>query len=96
MTALDHQTHVLAAGSRTADVVARVANGARALLRWFSGKHAVNRLCDLSDHELTDIGLTRADLAMVRRAPFGADPTSRLAEIAHERASIERGARQVC
>lgn len=96
MTALDHPTHALAAGSRTADVVARVANGTRNLFRWFSGRHAVNRLCDLSDHQLDDIGLTRADLAVVRRASFGADPTSRLTEIARERNLIERGARQVC
>ena len=40
MTALDHHTHALAAGSRTADVVARVASGARNLLRWFTGRHA--------------------------------------------------------
>jgi uncharacterized protein YjiS (DUF1127 family) len=96
MTALDHHTHALAAGSRTADVVARVANGTRHLLRWFTGRHAVNRLCDLSDHELQDIGLTRADLAIVMRTPIGADPTVRLNAIARERASIEYGARQVC
>lgn len=96
MTALDHHTHALAAGSRTADVVVRVANGARNLLRWFTGRHAVNRLCHLSDHELQDIGLTRADLAIVMRAPIGADPTARLNELARERASIEFGARNVC
>lgn len=96
MTALDHPTHALVAGSRTADVVARVANGTRNLLRWLSGRHAVDRLCDLSDHQLRDIGLTRADLAVVRRAPLGTDPTSRLGEIARERASIEWGARRVC
>lgn len=54
------------------------------------------RLGEMSDAELADIGLTRADLAVAIDLPFGSDPTVKLRSIASERvASIEELARKV-
>jgi hypothetical protein len=50
----------------------------------------------MSDAELADIGLTRADLHVAVAIPFGRDPTVKLRAIASERAdTIEDLARQV-
>jgi len=95
MTALDHQTHVHAAGFTAAAVVARVGMWLRQLSRAVKNRRQVNRLGYLSDHELADIGLTRTDLAVVMRAPFGVDPTAQLSALTQERYSIEDGARRV-
>ncbi|WP_395382559.1 DUF1127 domain-containing protein [Mesorhizobium sp. UC22_110] len=54
------------------------------------------RLGEMSDAELADIGLTRADLSVAIDLPFGSDPTVKLRSIASERiASIEELARRV-
>lgn len=39
-------------------------------------------LCDLSDHELADIGLSRNDLDRAFELPFGADPSRYLNDVA--------------
>ena len=50
----------------------------------------------MSDAELADIGLTRADLHVAIDVPFGADPTVKLRAIASDRAdTIEDLARKV-
>lgn len=55
------------------------------------------RLGEMSDAELADIGLTRADLTVVVGLPLSADPTAHLGAIASSRIrSIEDGARTVC
>ena len=54
------------------------------------------RLSRMSNSELADIGLTRADLHVAVAIPFGRDPTVKLRAIASERAdTIEDLARQV-
>ena len=96
MTALYHPTHVIDARTRAVATVARVASGAGALMRAIVNRRQVNRLGDLSDHQLADIGLKRSDLVVAMRTPFGIDPTVRLSELANERYTIEDGARRVC
>ena len=96
MTALDHHTHAIAAERRMVAAVSRVANGFRALLRALINRREVNRLGDLSDHELADIGLMRTDLVVAMRSPMSIDPTARLSDIARERYLTEDGARRVC
>ena len=53
----------------------------------FVAKIMVNRwmakqLCDFTDHELADIGLSRSDLHVALDGPLYADPSLRLAAIA--------------
>lgn len=96
MTALDHHT-TLAIDARTRAVaaVARVAGGFGAMLRAIVNRRQIDRLADLSDHELADIGLRRTDLIVASRLPFGVDPTARLSIFAHERTTIGNAARRV-
>ena len=96
MTALDHSTHGIDAPLRTVTVVERVANGARALLRALLNRRELTRLGDLTDYELADIGLKRADIELAMRSPLAVDPTAQLSALAHERRRVENGARHVC
>ena len=55
------------------------------------------RLGEMSDAELADIGLTRADLQVAHGHRIGADPTASLGVIARRRAEDEEAlARSVC
>ncbi|MBC7280202.1 DUF1127 domain-containing protein [Hoeflea sp.] len=56
-------------------VTARV----KALLRALFNRRVIGNLEQLSDHQLSDIGLTRDDLRFGRSVPFNADPTTELA-----------------
>jgi uncharacterized protein YjiS (DUF1127 family) len=95
MTALHHATPA-AAETRTVAAVTRAVAVFGNLYRAWKNRRHVNRLADLSDHELADIGLTRSDLAVVLRSPIGVDPTSRLSAMARERFTAEDGARRIC
>lgn len=86
MSALEHPTSGLAAGTRTT----AVADIFRSLLRALVNRRQVRRLGDLSDRGLVDIGLVRGDLYYARRTPLGVDPTARLARMARERAHPQR------
>src|SRR5690242_13660526 len=73
-------------------VVNAIANSYRA----WKNRRAFYRLGEMTDAELADIGLTRADLHVAIDVPFGRDPTVKLRAIASERAdTIEDLARQV-
>ena len=63
----------------------RVANGIVALFRAWRNRLAFRRLGELTDAELADIGLTRADLRLATDVPFGADPTVKLHSLASQR-----------
>ena len=81
----------------------RTARAARRLLRvvadaWraLMNRRAFYRLGELSDAELADIGLTRADLHVAFDGPLGSDPTVRLRVIVHKRFdAVEEYARRV-
>jgi uncharacterized protein YjiS (DUF1127 family) len=77
-------------------VATRVLNAlGNAFVAW-KNRRAFYRLGEMSDAELADIGLTRADLHVAVAVPFGRDPTVKLRAIASERAdTIEDLARYV-
>lgn len=95
MTTLDFATETSRITSRPA-VAMRVANTVFNFYRAWKNRRAFYRLGEMSDAELADIGLTRADLHVAIDVPFGSDPTVRLRSIAIERAeTIEDLARKV-
>jgi uncharacterized protein YjiS (DUF1127 family) len=49
-------------------------------------RRAFYRLGEMTDAELRDIGLTRADLHVAVAVPFGVDPTTRLRGLVESRA----------
>jgi uncharacterized protein YjiS (DUF1127 family) len=67
----------------------RTAQKAAALFTAWQNRRALYRMGAMSDHELSDIGLTRADLYAVESGPVFADPTARLGALAHENTDIE-------
>lgn len=96
MTTLDHGRLSTAQGAFAARITAAVVNAVSTWLRAMRNRRAVYRLGELSDWELADIGLTRADLNVVWRAPLGIDPTEELGSIAAARILKEDAARRVC
>ena len=94
MTTIEFATETSRTTTRPA-VATRVLNAlASAYVAW-KNRRAFYRLGEMSDAELADIGLTRADLH-VAAVPFGRDPTVKLRAIASERAdTVEDLARQV-
>ena len=95
MTTIDFATETSRITSRPA-VATRVANTIANVYRAWKNRRAFYRLGEMSDAELADIGLTRADLHVAIDVPFGCDPTVKLRAIASDRAdTIEDMARQV-
>jgi uncharacterized protein YjiS (DUF1127 family) len=96
MTALDHATTTINAATRPA-AATRVLNAVSAFFRAWRNRREFYRLGDMSDAELSDIGLTRADLHVAIGLPFGIDPTARLGAIVRARTDcVEDMARRVC
>lgn len=95
MSTLEHTTLTLAFAAR-GGIVARVVNRVGDLLRALKNRGEVRRLAEMSDRELADIGLTRADLAYAASRPLTEDPTTGLASLAASRSRLEAVARQVC
>lgn len=85
MTAIEHSTGHFAATEKLATRVIAVASN---LFRAWMNRRAFYRLGEMSDAELADIGLTRADLSVAIDLPFGADPTARLNDITRSRAAV--------
>ncbi|TGV63585.1 DUF1127 domain-containing protein, partial [Mesorhizobium sp. M2D.F.Ca.ET.160.01.1.1] len=81
MTTIDFATETSRITSRPS-VAARVVNTAFNIYRAWKNRRAFYRLGEMSDAELADIGLTRADLHVAIDVPFGRDPTAILREIA--------------
>lgn len=96
MTALDHFSSTPRFATRpnlVTRVVTVLANGYKS----FRNRRAFYRLGELSDAELADIGLTRADLHVAIGHPLAADPTAALSVIVRRRSEAEEtAARQVC
>lgn len=63
-------------------VVTSVAKGFRTFLRRIANRIAANRLSEMDDHQLADIGLTRSDLKNALDTGLTSDPTIRLAHCA--------------
>ncbi len=66
----------------------RTVDNIAALIAAWQNRRALYRLGEMSDHELSDIGLTRSDLYAVEGGPLSIDPTARLGALA--RANRER------
>jgi uncharacterized protein YjiS (DUF1127 family) len=54
-------------------------------VHFYRARSVMTRLSSMSDHELSDIGLTQADLSSAMVFQDDVDPTAALAEIAAER-----------
>jgi uncharacterized protein YjiS (DUF1127 family) len=96
MTTIDHTTQAAGFATRT-NTVARLVQGIGNLYRAFKNRREFYRLGDMSEAELADIGLTRADLHVAFGRPFAIDPTSALGAVVRRRAEDEEdAARSVC
>jgi uncharacterized protein YjiS (DUF1127 family) len=95
MTMIDFATETSRITSRPA-VATRVLNTISNAFQAWKNRRAFYRLGEMSDAELADIGLTRADLHVAIDVPFGADPTVKLRSITSDRIeTVEDFARKV-
>ncbi|RUW71635.1 MULTISPECIES: DUF1127 domain-containing protein [unclassified Mesorhizobium] len=95
MTTFDFATETSRVTTRPA-VATRVLNAVADAYRAWKNRREFYRLGEMSDAELADIGLTRADLHVAVAVPFGRDPTVKLRAIASDRVdTIEDLARKV-
>ena len=76
-------------------VAARVVASIAAFFRAWKNRRAFYCLGEMTDTELADIGLTRADLHVAIDVPFGSDPTVKLRTLASNRATAAYLARKV-
>ncbi|MDQ2634838.1 MAG: DUF1127 domain-containing protein [Pseudomonadota bacterium] len=96
MATIAHATDAAPAARSDAYSAARLVNAVRNFLRAWRNRREFYRLGEMSDAELSDIGLTRTDLSVAIDLPFGSDPTVRLGSLAAVRLrEIEAAARQV-
>jgi uncharacterized protein YjiS (DUF1127 family) len=96
MTTLDHSTPAIHSATHPA-LVTRVVNAVSTFYRAWKNRREFYQLGNMSDSELADIGLTRADLHVAIQSPFDFDPTARLSSLAQARAEAgEDAARRVC
>jgi uncharacterized protein YjiS (DUF1127 family) len=89
MTTLAHTALPAAKASRTV-LFARVFQQVFAVARAIKNRREIYRLGAMTDLELADIGLTRTDLHVAVRSPFGVDPTLRLGSIVAAREDAAR------
>lgn len=93
MTALDQLSHI-AGAVRPLGWMARVALAAAGIVQGLRNRAAMRQLSELTDYELHDIGLVRSDLLDAFDASPTTSPTSRLAQIAAQRA-LEQATRRM-
>jgi uncharacterized protein YjiS (DUF1127 family) len=86
MTALDFTTGSTRITHRPALLVQGL-NAATKFYRAWRNRREFYRLGELTDAELKDIGLTRADLYIARTEPLGVDPTAQLRSVVASRLS---------
>ncbi len=85
-----------AAHPAVAGTAARLASAVSNFLRAWKNRREFYHLGEMSDAELSDIGLTRSDLTVAVDLPFGSDPTAHLGSLAEARLrEIEAMARHV-
>jgi uncharacterized protein YjiS (DUF1127 family) len=95
MTTLDHFSSTPHFAPRP-NVIVRAAQALLNIYAAFKNRRAFYRLGELSDAELADIGLSRADLHVAVASPFAVDPTASLSVIVGRRMDDEQAARSVC
>ena len=88
-----------AEGSRITTRPAVATRAVNTLINWcraWKNRRVFYRLGEMSDTELADIGLTRADLHVAIDIPFGSGPTVKLRSVVDDRLrSVEELARYV-
>lgn len=95
MTAYDFAAEASRISTRPA-IATRVGNAVVNFYKAWKNRRAFYRLGEMSDAELADIGLTRADLHVAIDGAFGTDPTVKLRAIASDRIeTVEHLARKV-
>jgi uncharacterized protein YjiS (DUF1127 family) len=80
MTTLDFTTGSTRIAQRPSFLVQGL-NAASKLFRAWRNRRELHRLGELTDAELQDIGLTRADLFVALAEPLGVDPTAQLGTV---------------
>jgi len=96
MTAFDHISGSSPFATRP-NAVVRLVQVAFNFFKALKNRREFYRLGEMSDTELADIGLTRADLQVAHGHRIGADPTASLGVIARRRAEDQEAlARSVC
>src|SRR5690606_12721244 len=93
MTACDCAAETSRISTRPA-ALTRIGHATLRLLKLWRNRRAFRRLSELTDHELADIGLARADLDVALGAS-PSDPTARLMAIADARAGLTGVAKSV-
>lgn len=94
MTACDCAAETSRISTRPA-ALTRIGHATLRLLKLWRNRRAFRRLSELTDHELADIGLARADLDVALGASPSGDPTARLMAIADARAGLTGVAKSV-
>ena len=94
MTTLD-RTFLDTTGAARPAAALRLARKVVDTLRAWRNRRQIYRLAEMSEWELADIGLTRADLSVAWNSPMSVDPTARASASAPSRA-VEMAARTVC
>lgn len=95
MATLDHCAETTHSAARPVNAMRLVTFLANFIQAW-KNRRAFYRLGEMTDTELADIGLTRADLHVAVDLPFTGDPTVRLRSIRQVRSeNIETMARRV-
>lgn len=79
LTAARPAVRTLSFGSAVQTTVFAIVGNTRAVTKALFNRRVAHRLDQLSDHELSDIGLTRDDLRHGFSMPLTADPTVELA-----------------
>jgi len=79
LTATRPAVHTLSFGSNIRNLLLTVAGNARPLAKAMFNRRLARKIEELSDHELSDIGLTRDDVRLGFAMPLTADPTVELA-----------------
>lgn len=88
--------HATEAALRPARSIRAIVNIVVNFLRAMKNRREFYRLGEMSDAELSDIGLVRADLNVAMDLPFTRDPTAHLGHMAEaRRREIEVMARRV-
>jgi uncharacterized protein YjiS (DUF1127 family) len=79
---LASNTRASASVTTSASLVRVVAERTASVAKLLVNRWMAKRLCDFTDYELADIGLTRSDLRAAFDGPLHGDPTLKLAAIA--------------
>ena len=79
-----------------ASLAAGLVNFLANFLRALRNRREIDRLAEMSDAELADIGLIRSDLSVVSELPAGIDPTASLGMLVEKRRRASDKARCAC